>query len=75
MARYKEGQVEEIRFYPTDLGQKMGRSRRGTPRMADEVTAKRIIDRLARLSAPFGTEVSMEQNVGVWKKPSSIPQR
>ena len=75
VARYREGEVEEIRFYPTDLGQKMGRSRRGTPRMADEVTAKRIIERLAQLSAPFGTEISMEQNVGVWKKPSSIEQR
>ena len=56
-----------ITLSPIDLGQKAPRSQRGTPRLADEATARRIIGRLAELSAPFGTTIVYENGIGVWR--------
>lgn len=70
VARYRGEQLEEIRFYPIDLGHSLIRSRRGTPRMADEAVGRKIIERLAKLSEPHGTKISFEQNVGVWRRPA-----
>jgi hypothetical protein len=35
--------------------------------MADEATAKKIIDRISRESAAFGTTIVNENGVGVWR--------
>ena len=56
-----------MRFYPIDLGHKMPRSQRGTPRMADEATGRTIIARLAKLSADLGVTIRYENGIGVWQ--------
>jgi poly-gamma-glutamate synthesis protein (capsule biosynthesis protein) len=48
-------------------GQREPRSQRGTPRLADEATGRKIIDRLAKMSAPLGTTIAYENGVGVWR--------
>lgn len=63
-------EVVEIKLYPIDLGQTRPRSQRGTPRLADEATGRKIIQRLADLSAPFGTVIRWEDGIGVWRKGS-----
>jgi poly-gamma-glutamate synthesis protein (capsule biosynthesis protein) len=60
-------QLASLRLYPIELGRKAPRSQRGTPRMADEATAKKIIDRISRESAAFGTTIVNENGVGVWR--------
>jgi hypothetical protein len=39
--------------------------------MADEPTAKRIIERLAQESQPFGTTIRYEGGIGVWQRDPS----
>ncbi|HEV8356198.1 MAG TPA: CapA family protein [Gemmatimonadales bacterium] len=64
---FKGTRLVELKLYPIDLGQKAPRSQRGTPRLADDSAGRRIIERLARLSAPFGTTIVFEKGVGVWR--------
>lgn len=57
--------LERIELYPAELGFEESRAGRGWPRAAQGETAARILDRLADLSAPYGTEIAVEDGVGV----------
>lgn len=61
-------ELVELKLYPIDLGQTRPRPQRGTPRMADAETARKIIARIAELSAPFGTVIRYENGIGVWRR-------
>ena len=65
MCEYKNGDLDRIKLHPLDLGFDASRTRRGHPRLADEETADRILDRLTDLSAPYGTSIRNEDGVGV----------
>jgi poly-gamma-glutamate capsule biosynthesis protein CapA/YwtB (metallophosphatase superfamily) len=65
---FRGHQLSELRLYPIDLGQKAPRSQRGTPRLADQELAQKIIQRLATLSAPFGTKITFEDGLGIWRR-------
>ena len=67
VAEFRGGEAVEIRFHPIERGWKMPRSQRGTPRLAPEPLAREIIEHLAELSEPFGTEILYEGGVGVWR--------
>ena len=57
-----------LRLLPIDLGRRLPRSQRGTPRMADKPVGERIIERVAQLSMSFGTKIVYEDGVGVWQQ-------
>jgi poly-gamma-glutamate capsule biosynthesis protein CapA/YwtB (metallophosphatase superfamily) len=57
--------VKEIRIYPIELGFGKPRTMRGRPLLAEPETAERIVDRIARISKRYGTEVRYEDGVGV----------
>ena len=59
------GAVERIELYPIVMGFGLPRHERGTPRLARGEDAKRIIESLAELSKPFGTEIRLEDERGV----------
>ena len=65
---YEGDEVVEIRLYPIELGWEEPRSQRGTPRLAPEELGRRIIEHLAELSRPFGTDIRFENGVGVWRR-------
>jgi poly-gamma-glutamate synthesis protein (capsule biosynthesis protein) len=65
---FKGHQLSELRLYPIDLDQKAPRSQRGTPRLANADLARQIIQRLAELSAPFGTKIAFEDGLGIWRR-------
>lgn len=65
VSRFDKGTLSEIRVYPTDLGHGDRMASRGVPRMASEEMARRTVNRLQRLSEPFGTQVVLEGSVGV----------
>ncbi len=65
--KFQGERLIELKLYPVDLGQKAPRSQRGTPRLADEATGRKIIEHLAELSAPFGTEISYQDGIGIWR--------
>lgn len=64
-AKFENGVVSEIRLYPIWLG-KGGRDQlRGMPLLATPEQGKTVLERIAKLSEPFGTKVTIENNVGV----------
>ena len=65
LSQYKDGALTRILLYPVDLGVNATGAARGVPHMADAVTGARILERLQRLSKPFGTQISVEKGVGI----------
>jgi poly-gamma-glutamate capsule biosynthesis protein CapA/YwtB (metallophosphatase superfamily) len=63
--RFEEGRLSEIRIYPIDQGYGQSRAQRGRPVMAVGAMAERIIERVARLSEPYGVRVEAENGVGI----------
>jgi poly-gamma-glutamate synthesis protein (capsule biosynthesis protein) len=63
--KYDKGQLVEIRLYPTSGGWDGPISQLGMPRTAPPAMAQRILAHVQELSKPFGTKISIENNVGV----------
>lgn len=62
---YRHNAVSEIRLYPIDLGRDKAPHARGVPSLAPPAEAVQILQRIQKLSAPFGTRIAIENNVGV----------
>ena len=67
---YKDGKISEIRLYPIAIERAAGPTL-GFPHLAPPDQAVRILKRLQTLSAPFGTTISIEGEVGVIRAPKS----
>ena len=65
ISHYQDGELAEVRLYPTELGSDGPDSRLGIPRLAAPDLAQSILVRMQRLSQEFGTTISIENNVGV----------
>ena len=61
---FKGWELEEVRLYVVDQGYGQPRSRHGRPVLADKEVATKALERMARLSAPYGTEISIKDGVG-----------
>jgi poly-gamma-glutamate capsule biosynthesis protein CapA/YwtB (metallophosphatase superfamily) len=61
---YKDGKVSEIRLYPVAIDSSSGPAT-GSPFLAPADQARRIQERVRALSKPFGTEVRIENGVGI----------
>lgn len=70
VSRFVGGKVSEIRLYPIDLGVNIAGAAKGVPTSADAVVGKRILERLQRLSAPFGTKIAIENGIGIIRMPA-----
>jgi poly-gamma-glutamate capsule biosynthesis protein CapA/YwtB (metallophosphatase superfamily) len=66
-SHFENGQLTEVRLYPVDLGQDLSRpfSRTGIPMTPSPVMAERVLEKIQRLSRPFGTKIVIENGVGV----------
>jgi poly-gamma-glutamate capsule biosynthesis protein CapA/YwtB (metallophosphatase superfamily) len=66
-SRYEGGKLVEVRLYPADAGIDGTRpvSKAGLPMTPSPEEAQRILKLLQELSKPFGTTISIEDNVGV----------
>lgn len=65
VSEYANGEVSEVRLYPIELGYDSVRmAHRGVPMMADAATSRRILERLQELSAPYGTQITIQGSVG-----------
>ena len=60
-----DGKISRIELKPLELNFKAGRAMRGRPGLADIETANRVISEIAELSAPYGTEITNENGVGI----------
>jgi hypothetical protein len=65
--RYDNGKLVEVRIYPVDLGADKTRSwsRQGVPMTPAPAKAREILERLQKLSEPFGTRMDIENGIGV----------
>jgi len=67
--KWRGGKVAEVRLYPVDLGYGLPLTKSGTPRLASPAMARSILERLQRISKPFGTAIEIEGSVGVIRIP------
>ncbi len=65
ISRFDRGQLSEIRLHPLELTDDVRMAHRGLPRVASAPVAQRILTRLQKLSAPLGTTIAIENNIGV----------
>ncbi len=70
--KFEKGRLAEIRLTPIDLSYAARGADRGVPRVAEAAVGRTILERLQRLSQPFGTRVSIEQGEGVIR-PAAAP--
>lgn len=65
VSRFGEDGVSEIRLHPITLGYGKRNPDRGVPRLAEEERGREILERVRRLSEPYGTDVTLQDGVGV----------
>ena len=63
VCRFEKTKLKEIKIYPIDQGFGRPRPQRGRPVLAEG--AERVIDRVARLSKRYGTEIVKNECGGV----------
>jgi hypothetical protein len=61
---YEDGKVVEIELHPLALGFGQPLYERGVPVLARGAQAVKVLDRLAELSRPYGTTITVEDGVG-----------
>jgi poly-gamma-glutamate capsule biosynthesis protein CapA/YwtB (metallophosphatase superfamily) len=64
-AKFVRGDLSELKLHPIVLQRDLPRAERGMPARADATQSKAILDRLAKLSEPFGTRITQEGDVGI----------
>lgn len=57
--------MRELRLYPIDLGYGLPLTESGTPRLASAAKATAILERLRKISEPYGTRIEIQNSVGV----------
>ena len=65
MPRFTGEQLTELKLYPITLGFKKPRQQRGRPMFAGPELSRKIIDDVAKFSAPFGTKVEFRDGIGI----------
>lgn len=62
---FEDGKLTQLTLHPATLGHGTPRGRRGTPRMADQDAAARILGYVQELSEPYGTRIRAGDGMGV----------
>jgi len=62
---FEGDRLKELNLYPIELGETRPRSQRGRPISAESKKAEKILEILKERSEPYGTEISVENGVGV----------
>lgn len=75
VSKFEQNHLAELHLYPVELGYSQRFANRGIPRLAAEGQAKAILERLQKLSEPFGTKIVIRNNIGVIEMGSALPSR
>ncbi|MER9470523.1 CapA family protein [Mesorhizobium sp. M0482] len=65
VSHFEQNQLAELRLYPIELRRSNRFANRGVPRLAPAPQRKAILERLQKLSEPFGTQIDVENAVGL----------
>ena len=68
---FAKGALKEIRVHAIDQGFGRPRAQRGRPVLAEGEVARRVLARLARVSARYGTRMTTARNLGVVRPDTS----
>ncbi len=71
---FRKGALAEIRIHPIDQGFGRPRAARGRPMLANGAVAKRVLDRMAKISKIYGTTMGIDKNTGIIRVPGA-PRR
>lgn len=61
---FRNGRPAEINLTPISLGYGETRPNRGIPRLAEPSMATQILERLQKVSQPFGTKIAIKDGIG-----------
>ncbi|PAQ11969.1 CapA family protein [Mesorhizobium temperatum] len=75
ISRFEQNQLAELRLYPIELRRSNRFANRGVPRLAGVPQAIAILERLQKLSEPYGTQFTIENGVGLIRLQPSTAQR
>ncbi|MER9083151.1 CapA family protein, partial [Mesorhizobium sp. M0895] len=64
VSRFEQNQLAELQLYPIELGYSKRFANRGVPQLVTGPQAKAILERLQKLSEPFGTGIAIENDIG-----------
>jgi poly-gamma-glutamate capsule biosynthesis protein CapA/YwtB (metallophosphatase superfamily) len=67
--RLDRGGLRELTLYPIEFGSELPRSQSGRPLLAEGKNAGQALERIRRLSEPFGTKLELEGETGVVRRP------
>jgi len=70
VAQFRQGRLSELRLYPVDLGYGKPLTDSGTPRLAGGDRARATLERLQKISSPYGTRIEIQNNVGIIRPPN-----
>ena len=65
VCRFEKQNLQEIELHPVDLGFGRPRPQRGRPLIADDELSQTILDRLGRMSEPFGVRIERRNGLGI----------
>jgi len=65
VCRFQDNSLSEIKVFPIDQGFGRPRPQRGRPLLAEGDVARRVIERVMRLSLRYGTKVLNRGGLGV----------
>ena len=65
LCKFRKGDLKEIALHPIDLGFQQPMSQRGRPVIAKGLVAQSVLHWLQAASKPYGTEISIEGDVGI----------
>ncbi len=65
--RFESRKLDRITLHPIDMGHGKPRSQRGRPVLAEGRVMRTALDRIKRLSKPFGVDVKIKNGVGIVK--------
>lgn len=71
ISQFERGQLSQVRLHPIEITDDVRMAHRGIPHIAKPETAQRILARLQKLSAPLGTTIVIEGNIGVIRPKTS----
>lgn len=63
--RFDNGELLKIELFPLVLDADKPSYQIGTPKMADGESARKIVERISRLSAQYGTRIEFKNGIGV----------
>ncbi|APG93417.1 hypothetical protein SAMCFNEI73_pB0220 (plasmid) [Sinorhizobium americanum] len=64
ISRFDGNQLAELQLYPIELRRTNRFANRGVPRLAEGQQARSILERMQKLSEPFGTRIEIENQIG-----------